>query len=92
MSLTNYVFNGTITSVQPLATCSKDLADTATKNGPIPVPTTLINGYTHLMYTATGLRCKLRRSSRNVIRAIAIATSGSRTTFSVVEHYLHTLG
>lgn len=92
MSLTNYVFNGTITAVQPLATCSKDLADTATKNGPIPVPTTLINGSTHLMYPATGLRGKLRRSSRDVIRAIAIATSGSETPFSLDEHYLHTLG
>ena len=91
-----FIFDGTINSDQPLATCSKDLKDSHEakhgKNTPIPVPSMPTSSGTRLYFPATGIRASLRRACRDVIRNHVIASTGNPTPFSLDVHYLLTLG
>lgn len=88
-----YTLNGRLFSEQPLATCSKDLNDREGGPGkPIPVPSTTTCDGSRLYFPATGLRGKLRRCSRDVIREHLIAATGNPTPFTLDQHYLLTLG
>ena len=90
---TTYTLIGKIYARQPLATCSKDLKDREqTKNGPIPVPKAQLDDGEHLMYPGTGLRGKIRRACRDVVRASVIEKTGDEKPFSLPQHYLLTLG
>lgn len=91
--MANFILQGTMVSEQPLATCSKDLFDReGEKNKPIPVPSINTALGKRLMYPATGLRGKLRRSARDVVRKAVEKLTGNDKPFSLDEHYLLTLG
>lgn len=89
----SYLLIGTITAEQPLATCSKDLKD---REGgdmkPIPVPSTMTRDGKRLMFPATGIRGKIRRMARDVVRTAIIEKSGIEKPFNLDQHYLLTLG
>lgn len=88
-----FVFVGGLTSVQPLATCSKDLKDReGASDKPTPVPHTATAAGDRLYFPATGIRGKLRRCARNVIRQHLIETTGNKTPFTLDDHYFLTLG
>ena len=88
-----FIFEGVITAVSPLATCSKDLKDREGKdNQPIPVPSTTTALGKRLMYPSTGIRGALRRRGRDIIRAEAIKATGNNTPFDLDEHYYNTVG
>lgn len=91
--MSNFILQGFITSEQPLATCSKDLLDReGEKNKPIPVPSINTALGKRLMYPATGLRGKLRRAARDVVREDVVRLTGNEKPFSLDVHYLLTLG
>ncbi len=89
-----YIIKGTIESVQPLATASKDLVDFGKKvygaNTPVPVPSFDNESGKHLYFPATGLRGALRRALRDVLRNNLIERGGNGLLLD--EHYLLTLG
>lgn len=89
-----YVIKGTIKSVEPLATASKDLIDTAKKlygaNSPVPVPSFDTEDGKHLYFPATGLRGTLRRALRDILRDNLIARGANGLLLD--EHYFLTLG
>ncbi|MCC1496771.1 hypothetical protein [Alcanivorax sp. 1008] len=88
-----YVLVGGLTSVQPLATCSKDLMDREGGSGkPSPIPHTMTGSGTRLYFPATGIRGKLRRCARDAVRQHVIAATGNETPFSLDQHYFLTLG
>ena len=89
-----YIFEGSLTAESPLATCSKDLKDReggdATK--PVPIPSTVTRDGKRLMFPATGIRGKLRRAARDLVRDAVIRKTGNDKPFSLEQHYLLTLG
>ena len=89
-----YIFKGTLTAEQPLATASADLIarERTDSSKPSPIPTTMLNDGVHLMFPSTGLRGKLRRAARDVVREAIIKKTGNNHPFSLDEHYLLTLG
>lgn len=89
----SFIFSGVLRAEQPLATCSKDLLDReGVKNKPVPVPSAQTAKGKRLMFPATGLRGKLRRAARDVVRAHVTQITGQEKPFSLDEHYLLTLG
>lgn len=91
--MTTFVIEGVLQTVQPIATCSKDLMDRKGGSGkPIPVPTATTKFGERLMFPATGLRGTWRRSARDVIRNKVIELTGNEKPFSLDQHYLLTLG
>lgn len=88
-----FLFIGHITAEQPLATCSKDLAD---REGgsmiPTPVPHTQTAEGDVLYFPGTGIRGTLRRRAVNVVHDKLVEHTGNKTPFSLDQHYLHTLG
>jgi hypothetical protein len=87
-----YVLEGTLTATQPLATCSLALKETVAKGAATPVPTTTTPQGTRLMFPATGIRGKLRRALRDVLRNQLIKRTGNEKPLSLDEHYMLTLG
>lgn len=88
-----FVFEGAITSEQPLATCSKSLLDSeGGENKPTPIPSCNTKMGKRLMFPATGLRGALRRAVRDAVRNRVIEITGNEKPFSLDECYLHTLG
>lgn len=88
-----YDLNGFITAIQPLATCSKDLKDRkGQENQPIPVPSTQLATGTHLYFPATGIRGRIRRAARDLVRSRVIGLTGNDKPFSLDQHYFLTLG
>lgn len=93
MDAKNFILQGRITSEQPLATCSKDLNEReGQKNKPMPVPSTITEKGKRLMFPATGLRGKIRRSARDVVRDEVSRITGIEKPFSLDQHYMLTLG
>lgn len=97
MNFPTYQLVGTVQAVQPLATCSKDLADRqGGTNQPIPIPTitTFKGGQLHhqLYFPASGFRGKLRRSAVAAVRDALIKATGKPHPFTLDEHFLLTLG
>lgn len=92
-ALKTYVLTGGFFTEQPIATCSKDLNDREGGSGkPIPVPHTTTAAGRRLYFPATGIRGKLRRCARDVVRDLVIAKTGKTTPFTLDEHYMLTLG
>lgn len=88
-----FIFTGSLTAVQPLATCSKDLKDREGKeNQPVPVPKTTTPKGLRLMFPSTGLKGTIRRAARDTVRDGVIRVTGNEKPFSLDEHYLLTLG
>ena len=89
-----YVFEGTIQAEQPLATASADLIarERADKHKALPIPTTHLKDGVHLMFPATGLKGKIRRCARDVVRNAMMEKTGNVHPLSLDEHYLLTLG
>ncbi|MBV8467907.1 MAG: hypothetical protein JO218_18345, partial [Burkholderiales bacterium] len=89
-----YDITGHLFSVQPLATCSKDLRDRAGgPEKPVPVPSMQFGSEAvHLYFPGTGIRGTLRRAARDVLRARESARCGNPKPFSLDQHYLLTLG
>ena len=88
-----YIFTGNITAVQPLATCSKDLADReGGEYKPVPVPKTTTPKGVRLMFPSTGLKGTIRRAARDTVRDGVTRVTGNEKPFSLDEHYLLTLG
>ncbi len=88
-----FVIEGTVTSEQPLATCSKDLRDIEGVDlKPTPVPSTTIGKGQRLMFPGSGLRATLRRAARDVVRKRVISLTGNAKPFSLDQHYFLTLG
>lgn len=89
----SYLLIGSIFTEDPLATCSKDLKD---REGgdmkPIPVPSIMTRDGKRLMFPATGIRGKIRRMARDVVREAVIEKTGIQKPFSLDQHYLLTLG
>lgn len=89
-----YIIKGTIESIEPLATASKDLVDFGKKvygaNTPVPVPSFDNENGKHLYFPATGLRGTLRRALRDVLRDNLISRGANGLLLD--EHYLLTLG
>lgn len=88
-----FVLEGSFTSEQPLATCSKDLMDREggdRKPTPIPSCTTALGK--RLMYPGTGIRGTLRRAARDAVRERVTKVTGNEKPFSLDESYLMTLG
>lgn len=92
----HFVIEGTITAVQPLATCSAALKENEErlrgKNTATPVPYISTAEGRRLMFPATGIRGKLRRALRDVLRQNLIQRSGEEKPLSLDEHYFLTLG
>lgn len=88
-----YLFIGSITAEQPLATCSKDLNDREGGDRlPTPVPHTQTAAGDCLYFPGTGIRGTLRRKALNVIHDILVEHTGQSTPLSLDQHYLLTLG
>lgn len=88
-----YIFEGTIFSEQPLATCSKDLMDReGVQDGPVPVPSCSTELGKRLMFPGTGIRGTLRRKTRDAIRKRVSEITGKEKPFTLDEIYLATLG
>lgn len=89
-----YIIKGTISSVEPLATASKDLVDSGKKlygaNSPVPVPSFDTETGKRLYFPASGLRGALRRRLRDVLRDNLIARG--KPGLLLDEHYFLTLG
>ncbi|MCF6783736.1 hypothetical protein [Stutzerimonas stutzeri] len=93
MQRANYIFEGTMTAEQPLATCSAALNEAyGAKGKPLPVPFIDTPKGRRLMFPASGIRGKLRRALRDVLRAKLIERTGNEKPLSLDEHYLLTLG
>lgn len=92
MEQQNIFFTGHLMAVQPLATASKDLADSRSKDGPTPVPSFDSAEGLRLYFPATGLRGRLRRASRDVLRRAESARTQVENPFSLEQHYFLTLG
>lgn len=94
----HYVIEGLITAQQPLATCSAALKESEERlrgkasNPPTPVPYINTPQGRRLMFPATGIRGKLRRALRDVLRNNLIARTGNDKPLSLDEHYFLTLG
>ena len=90
---TTYILSGHLVAEQPLATCSKDLADREGGSGkPIPVPSTQTADGRALYFPATGIRGALRRHALSAIHDILREHTGVSAPFSLDQHYLHVLG
>lgn len=90
---THYVLEGEIKAEQPLATCSAALKEAEGGKGkPIPVPHMQTPEGKRLYFPATGIRGKLRRSLRDILRANEIQRTGNAKPLSLDQHYLLTLG
>jgi CRISPR/Cas system CSM-associated protein Csm3 (group 7 of RAMP superfamily) len=92
-----YVFEGTITAEQPLATCSAALKEAekarrGDKFGPTPVPYIQTELGRRLMFPATGIRGKMRRTLRDVLRDALIKRTGEEKPLTLRQHYMLTLG
>jgi CRISPR type IV-associated protein Csf2 len=93
MATTHYVLEGVIKAEQPLATCSAALKEAEGGKGkPIPVPHMPTPEGNRLYFPATGIRGKLRRALRDVLRANEIRRTGNEKPLSLDQHYLLTLG
>ncbi|SED27762.1 CRISPR type IV/AFERR-associated protein Csf2 [Pseudomonas saponiphila] len=93
MTVTHYVLEGEIKAEQPLATCSKALKDAEGGSDlPIPVPHMMTPEGNRLYFPATGIRGKLRRALRDVLRENEIKRTGNDKPLSLDQHYLLTLG
>lgn len=93
MTVTHYVLEGEIKAEQPLATCSDALKKAEGGKGmPIPVPHMMTPEGNRLYFPATGIRGKLRRALRDVLRANEIKRTGNEKPLSLDQHYLLTLG
>lgn len=93
MATTHYVLEGEIKAEQPLATCSAALKEAEGGKGkPIPVPHMLTPEGNRLYFPATGIRGKLRRALRDVLRANEIQRTGNDKPLSLEQHYLLTIG
>lgn len=89
----NYIFEGTMVAEQPLATCSAALNESnGGKGKPLPVPSVTTPKGIRLMFPATGIRGKLRRALRDILRAKLIEITGNEKPLTLDEHYLLTLG
>lgn len=89
----SFVFEGTLIAEQPLATCSAALNEAhGGKGKPLPVPFISTPQGRRLMFPATGIRGKLRRALRDVLRNRVIEKTGNEKPLSLDEHYLLTLG
>lgn len=90
---THYILEGTLKAEQPLATCSASLKDSEGGKGkPTPVPHMPTPEGNRLYFPATGIRGKLRRALRDVLRANEIKRTGNEKPLSLEQHYLLTLG
>lgn len=87
-----YAFNGKIVSEQPLATCSKTLADTVASGQPLPVPSTMTAKGSRLMFPATGIRGALRRAASDVLLDMERQRTGKEKPLRIDQHYLLRLG
>lgn len=94
-----YDFSGHFESLQPLATCSADLMarEGSGKNAdgsnlPTPIPHMLTAKGIRIYFPGTGVRGKLRRCTRDVLREAVMAATGTDAPFSLPQHYLLTLG
>ncbi len=92
-----YVFEGTITAEQPLATCSAALkkaeeARRGDKFAAMPVPYIQTELGRRLMFPATGIRGKMRRTLRDVLREALIKRTGDEKPLTLRQHYMLTLG
>lgn len=89
-----YIIKGTIESVEPLATASKDLIDNSKRingaNSPIPIPSFDTEEGKRLYFPATGLRGTLRRALRDILRRNLIERGANGLLLD--EHYFLTLG
>lgn len=88
-----FVLKGTISAIQPLATCSKELLDReGGSKSPVPVPSCKTEMGKRLMFPATGLRGTFRRACNTAIRKRITKITGNPTPFSLDEAYLGRLG
>lgn len=93
MERANFIFEGTLVAEQPLATCSATLNEAhGGKGKPMPIPFISTPQGRRLMFPATGIRGKLRRALRDVLRNKVIEKTGNLKPLSLDEHYLLTLG
>lgn len=92
----HYVLEGALIAEQPLATCSAALKESEErvrgKNQATPVPFINTPSGRRLMFPATGIRGKLRRALRDVLRQNLIERTGNEKPLSLGEHYFLTLG
>lgn len=92
-----FILEGFFKAEQPLATCSKDLYDRAAAEAgrrtfPIPVPSCQTEKGERLYFPASGIRGKLRRAMRDIVRERVIELTGEETPFDLPTHYFLTLG
>lgn len=100
--MTTYDLNGHLETIQPLATCSADLMDREGKgktasggNQPTPVPHMTTAKGDVLYFPGTGIRGKVRRCARDVLREAMMTTAdGASDTslFSLAQHYFLSVG
>ncbi len=93
VNLLNVLFEGRIVAEQPLATCSKDLADTRrSSTDPLPIPSMTTGKGVRMYFPATGLRGGWRRALHQLMREHLIALTGNPTPLTLNEHYISTIG
>ena len=93
---TTWILDGFITAESPLVTTLPALKSSRKGNLPSPLPR--ISIYTEsgleetIYFPGSGIRGKLRRCSRDLVRAMVMEESGNPTPFSIMTHYYLTLG
>ena len=84
------IFEGNVMAEQALATCSADLAKTAKKHGPTPIPVLTTAEGDYLYFPATGLRGGLRRAACRV--AQNVMGNGAPAPLDLQTYYMLTIG
>lgn len=93
MKMHNYLIEGTLTAVEPLATCSKDLGDSVGNDKPKPVPSiTHGDGTRTLYFPASGLAGTLRRRANTVVHRLMVEVTGNQKPFGIDDLYQNVLG
>ena len=92
-----FILEGKLRAEQPLATCSKDLSDRAAAEAgrrpfPTPVPSCTTDLGKRLYFPASGIRGKLRRAMRDIVRERVMEITDNPTPFDLSTHFYLTLG
>jgi hypothetical protein len=93
---TTWILDGVITAESPLATTLPNLHNARRSDLPTALPRMSIyteSGLEETVYfPGSGIRGKLRRCARDIVRTKVIEESGNPTPFSIMTHYYLTLG
>lgn len=93
ISAATFIFDGVIKTEMPFSTCSKDLAESVSKDKPRPVPVIYINNERRGVIPATGLRGgMLRRPLYQHMLTAEILRTGNETPYTLEAFHMNIIG